>query len=490
MSGAASQEQRHLPIAIVGAGFAGIGLAIRLQRAGIEDFTILERAEELGGTWRDNTYPGCACDVASSLYSYSFALNPDWSHAYSRQDEILSYLRAVAAEHGVERFVRYGVEVLESRWDDARRLWALDTSAGPMTASVLISATGPFGEPVIPEIPGLERFAGPSFHSLRWDHEHDLSGERVAVIGTGASAVQFIPEIQPRVGKLLVFQRTPTWIMPRLDRPIRRLERALMRRFPAFQRAIRGLIYLMVESLGLVIFVSQRFRHGFEVIGRLHLRRQVPDPELRAKLTPAFMIGCKRACLSDAYLPSLTRENVEVITEGIAEVREGSILTANGAEHEVDTIIFGTGFNVPPRAGERVIGRDGRSVIELYDERPRSYLGTTIAGFPNLFMTFGPFSAAGNQSALYMLESQMSYIVDAIRTMRRRGAAVVEVRPEVQEAFVSDAEERSRDTVWLVGGCVSYYQTPDGRNAGLWPGWSFQYRRRTRRFDAEAYELI
>ena len=479
----------HLPIAIIGAGFAGIGLAIKLREAGIHDFTILERASELGGTWRDNTYPGCACDVASCLYSYSFAPNPDWSRAFSNQPEILAYLRGVAAEHDVERDIRYDIELLEARWDDEAALWRLRTSRGDLTTSMLVPAMGPFGDPVTPDIPGIDRFAGAKFHSLRWNHDHDLAGERVAVIGTGASAVQFIPEIQPEVGRLLVFQRTPPWIMPRFDRPTRAVERKLMRRFPGLQKAIRGITYALVESLGLVIFVDRRFSAGFHRVGRWQLKRQVPDPELRAKLTPDYTIGCKRAILSDAYLPSLTRANVDVITDDIAEVREHAVVTADGVEHEVDTIVFGTGFDVPPRGADRVIGRDGRSVIDVYDERPRSYNGTCLVGFPNLFTFFGPFGAAGNQSALYMLESQMAYIVDAARTMRARGARTVEVRPEVQEAFVAEAEERSRDTVWLQGGCRSYYQTPDGRNAGLWPNWSFRYRRRTRRFDAEAYVL-
>ena len=486
---ASNGSSTHLPIAIIGAGFAGIGLTIKLREAGITDSTILERASELGGTWRDNTYPGVACDVASCLYSYSFAPNPDWSHAFSEGPEILDYLRRVAAEHDVERDIRYETEVLDARWDEPAGHWRLNTSRGDMTADVVITATGPFGDPVKPEIPGLDRFEGKKFHSLRWDHDHDLSGQRVAVLGTGASAVQFVPRIQPEVERLLVFQRTPPWIVPRFDRPTSRFERRLYRRFPGIQRAIRGITYALVESLGLVIFVNRRLSAPFHALGRWQLRRQVPDPELRRKLTPDYTIGCKRAVLSDDYLPALTRENVEVITDSIDEVREHAVVTADGVEHEVDTIILGTGFDVPSRAAERWIGRDGRSIADLYDERPQSYKGTVMTGFPNLFMFLGPFGAAGNQSALYMLESQMSYIVDALKTMRSRGARRVEVRADVQEDFVSDVEERSVDTVWLQGGCRSYYQTPDGRNAGLYPGWSFEFRRRTRRFDADAYEL-
>ena len=479
----------HVRIAIIGAGFGGLGLAIRLREAGIEEFAILERAGAVGGTWRDNTYPGCACDVASHLYSLSFAPNPDWSHAYSRQPEILEYAQAVAAEHDVERSVRFHTEVEEANWDDDRNVWVVGTSQGTVTCDVLVSAAGPFGAPVVPDLPGRDRFQGTSFHSMHWDHDHDLAGERVAVIGTGASAIQFIPEIQPLVERLLVFQRTAPWIMPRFNRRFSAFERRLFRRLPASREALRGGLYTLTESFGLMSFVDRRFSRIFEALGRWQLRRQIPDPELRAKLTPDYQVGCKRAGVSDSYLPALTRPNVELVTDGIAEVREHSIVTADGAEHQVDTIIFGTGFEVPHRNADRIRGRDGRSVIDIYLERPQSYLGTTLAGFPNFFMMLGPFAAGGNQSALYMLESQMRYIVDALHTMERRGAAVVEVRPEAQRAFTEEAERRSADTVWLRGGCRSYYQTPDGRNAGLWPGWSFQFRRRTRRFDPEAYDL-
>jgi cation diffusion facilitator CzcD-associated flavoprotein CzcO len=476
-------------VVIVGAGFAGVGLAIRLEQAGIRDFTILDRAESIGGTWRDNTYPGCACDVPSHLYSYSFAPNPDWSRAYGRQEEILAYLRAVAEEHGVTERVRYGIEMREARWDDEADHWVLDTNQGPITTKVLVSATGPFGSPILPDIPGLDRFEGTSFHSLHWNHDHALKGERVAVIGTGASAVQFVPRIQPEVERLLVFQRTPPWIMPRFDRRTSPLERRIMRRFPALREALRNTLYWMIEGLGLVIFVDQRFAKLYESAGRWQLRRQVADPELRAKLTPNYRIGCKRAILTDEYLPALTKPNVDVITDSITEVREHSVVTADGTEHPIDTIVYGTGFNVPHDGAARVRGRDGRSVLELYRERPQSYLGTCIAGFPNFFMFLGPFAAAGNQSALYMLEAQMGYMVDALRTMQTQGAATVEVREEVQDEFVSLAERRSVDTVWLTGGCRSYYQTPDGRNSGLWPDWSFQFRKRMRRFDSAAYKV-
>ncbi|NNH74704.1 NAD(P)/FAD-dependent oxidoreductase [Nocardia uniformis] len=482
-------QAEHKSIAIVGAGFAGIGLAIKLRAAGFEDLVILERAADLGGTWQANTYPGCACDVPSQLYSYSFAPNPNWSHTYAPQREILEYLRSVATEHGIASRIRYSTELLDARWDDSGSQWRIETSAGTLTADFVLSATGIFSDAKYPSLPGLETFAGKTFHSLHWDHEHDLTGERVAVIGTGASAVQFVPEIQPTVGKLTLFQRSAPWIVPRLDRGTYGLERSLLRRLPLVGKAIRGSYYTLIEGFGLIGFVDNRFRHPYELLGKMQLRRQVSDSTLRAKLTPDYMIGCKRAIFSDAYLPAVARDNVEVVTTGIAEVRAHSIVTRDGIEHPVDTIIYGTGFESTPGAFQRFVGRDGRTAAEVYDERPQSYLGAALAGFPNFFCTLGPFGAAGNQSAIFMIESQIAYIVDALRTMRDRGAQRVEVRPEVQEAFLTEMTERSRSTVWLTGGCQSYYTTADGGNAGLYPNWSFEYRRRTARFDIDAYEV-
>lgn len=475
-------------IVIVGAGFGGIGLAIKLRQAGFDDLVILERAGDLGGTWQANTYPGCACDVPSQLYSYSFAPNPNWSRKYGRQAEILEYLRTVATEHDVLRHIRFDTELLEARWDEAGH-WRVATSGGELTADFLISATGLFAEAKYPSLPGLDTFAGKAFHSLHWDHEYDLTGKRVAVIGTGASAVQFVPEIQPRVAELVLFQRSAPWIVPRLDRRTSGPERLLLRQLPMVGKAIRGGWFTAIEGFGLVGFVDKRFRHPYELLGRLQLRRQVRNPRLRRVLTPDYMIGCKRAIFSDSYLPALDQPNVEVVTDGIAEVRPHSIVLRDGTERAVDSIIFGTGFTSTPSAFERFIGRDGVSMAELYRTRPQSYLGATLAGFPNFFCTLGPFGAAGNQSAIFMIESQIAYIVDALSTVRSRGLRRVEVKPRVQQEFLNEMERRSASTVWVTGGCTGYYQTPDGRNAGLYPNWSFQYRQRTSRFDIDSYEV-
>ncbi|MFG3619444.1 flavin-containing monooxygenase [Nocardia sp. NPDC047654] len=485
-----AHDIEHRQIVILGAGFGGIGLAIKLRAAGFDDLVLIERAEDLGGTWQANTYPGCACDVPSQLYSYSFAPNPDWSRTYGGQREILEYIRSVATKHDVVRHIRLGTELLGARWDEAASVWRVETSRGLLTADYFISAAGIFAEAKYPDLPGLDTFEGKAFHSLHWDHDHDLSGERVAVIGTGASAVQFVPEIQPKVASLTVFQRSAPWIVPRMDRRTRALERLLLRRVPLTQKAVRGTWYTLIESFGLVGFVDNRFRHPFELLGRFQLRRQIRDEALRARVTPDYMIGCKRAIFSDAYLPALDQDNVEVVTDGIEEVRPHSILTRAGVEILVDTIIYGTGFTSIPTAYERIVGRENLSIADLYHNQPQTYLGAAVAGFPNFFCTLGPFGAAGNQSAIFMIESQIAYIVDALSTLRTRRARRVELRPIVQERFVEEMRRRSAETVWLTGGCDSYYTTAEGGNAGLYPSWSFEYRKRTERFDAEAYEVV
>ncbi len=472
----------HHAVAVIGAGFAGITLGVRLLQAGIDDVVILERGDDVGGVWRENTYPGCACDVPSALYSLSFAPNPDWSRTYATQPEILDYARRVAREHGVDRLVRFGAEVTDARWDADAGRWELTTARGELSADVLVTALGPFGDPKLPDIPGRDTFAGTAFHSARWNHDHDLRGERVAVIGTGASAIQLVPEIQPLAGRLTVFQRTPSWVLPRLDLEAPRLQRLLFRRLPAAQRALRGLIYMLIEGLGLVGFVDVRFRAPYEAGGRYQLRRQIADPQLRAKLTPDYMLGCARAVLADRFYPALEQPNVEVVTESIAAIEPGGIRTRDGALHEVDTIIWGTGFDVPPRRQRVIVGATGETLADVWATEIRGYLGTTLTGFPNLFTVLGPFSGAGNQSALFMIENQVRYVVDAVRTMRARGIGTVEVRPEVEAAFMEEMRARSKRTVWETGGCNSYYTDAQGRNIGLWPNWSFEYRRRTRRF--------
>jgi cation diffusion facilitator CzcD-associated flavoprotein CzcO len=477
-------------IAIIGSGFGGLGAAIRLKREGIDDFVVLERAGDVGGTWRDNTYPGCACDVQSHLYSFSFAPNPGWTRSFSPQPEIQAYLQRCARDFGVLPHVRFGHEVRGAEWDDAAGRWLVDTTAGPVAARVLVMASGALSDPVVPELPGLDAFRGAAFHSSRWDHDVDLRGKRVTVIGTGASAVQFVPEIQPLVETLHVFQRTPPWILPRLDRELGERERRLFRRFPAAQRLARGAIYLAREAMVL------GFRHPgamrlAERVALRHLRRAVPDPALRARLTPDWTLGCKRVLLSNDYLPALARPNVEVVTEAVAEVRERSIVTADGVERPVDAVVFGTGFRpTDPPLAPHVRGRGGRTLTEAWAGSPRAFLGTTVAGFPNLFMLLGPNTGLGHTSVVYMIEAQIEHLLRAVRHMRERGVAALEPRAEAQEAFVAEVDGRMRGTVWTSGGCRSWYLDATGRNSTLWPDFTWRFRRRAARLDPADYVAV
>jgi cation diffusion facilitator CzcD-associated flavoprotein CzcO len=354
----------------------------------------------------------------------------------------------------------------------------------------VIAAPGGLSEPAVPELPGLDSFQGPAFHTARWDHDQDLTGKRVAVVGTGASSIQVVPHIQPQVDQLHVFQRTPPWIVPHPDRPVSARERRLFRAFPGLQRPARGGIYWLLEMRGVGFTVDPRVLKFAERIALRHLRKQVPDPELRERLTPTYRMGCKRVLLSEDYYPALTRPNVELVTEQIAEVRPRAIVTADGAQRPIDVIVFGTGFRVHDHPMfERVRGREGASLAEAWDGSPQAYRGTTIAGFPNLFLLVGPNTGLGHNSIVFIIESQLRYVMGALRAMERRGAATLEVRPEVQDAYNAQLQQRSRGTVWTEGGCASWYLDRKGRNTTLWPGFSWSFRRATRRFDPESYRL-
>lgn len=480
----------HARVAIVGTGFAGLGAAIALQRAGI-DHIVLERADDVGGTWRDNRYPGCRCDVPSHLYSFSFAPNPNWSETYSPQPEIFAYLRQTAERYGVADRTRFGAEVLDASWDASAQRWRLDTAAGPVTADHLILGNGPLAEPSIPDLPGLDSFAGESFHSAAWPRDPKLAGKRVAVIGTGASAIQFVPEIQPEVASLTLFQRTPPWVLPHRNRKITAAEKTLYRTVPATQRFVRGLVYWTRE-----LFVTGMLRNatsidGMEKMARKHLAEQVPDSRLREMLTADYRPGCKRLLPSNDYFPALSQPNVEVITEKIIEVRPEGVVTADGVVHEVDTIIYGTGFRVTDNpVAERVRNGRGVTLAEHWAETGmQAYLGTTVPGFPNFFMLAGPNTGIGHTSLVVMIEAQLTYIVDALRKMEEVGAGAVEVRPSVLAAYTADIQEKASKTVWNTGGCASWYLDDHGRNTVLWPDHTYKFTKPTRRFDARSYEF-
>jgi cation diffusion facilitator CzcD-associated flavoprotein CzcO len=479
---------QEVGVAVIGSGFAGLGLAARLRERGERDFLVLERGADVGGTWRDNSYPGAACDVQSHLYSFSFAPNPDWPRTYSRQPEILAYLRATAERFGVYGHCVLGAEVTDARWDDAARRWRIRTTAGELSARVLVSAAGALADPVCPDIPGLDSFAGTVMHSARWDDGHDLTGEQVAVVGTGASAVQIVPAIQPRVGSVAVYQRTPPWVVPRGDRPVKPAAQRVYRRLPAAQKAVRGALYASRELLVVGLAKRRRFLRPVDRLAKAHLARQVRDPQLRAALTPDYTIGCKRILISNDWYPAVSAPNAEVVTAGIAEVRPHSIVTRDGVERPTDTIVLATGFSVTDLPiAHRIAGRDGRTLAQVWDDGTVTNRGSTVAGFPNLFLLGGPNVGVGHTSMVYMIESQLAYVLDALRTMDDEGLEVLETTPQAQEAHRRLIAERSRGTVWLAGGCGSWYLDRHGHNTTLWPDFTFRFRRLTRRLDRENY---
>jgi cation diffusion facilitator CzcD-associated flavoprotein CzcO len=485
-----SKPPREAEVAIVGAGFGGLGAAIQLQRAGIDDYVVLERSGEVGGTWAANTYPGCQCDVPSNLYSFSFARKPDWTHSYPEQPQILAYLRDVTRDHGLEPKIALNCELLEAAWSDDEQRWQIETSQGPVSARYLIGATGLLSEPVIPDIPGLDRFEGAMFHSARWDHDHDIEGKRVAVIGTGASAIQIVPRIQPQVEKLYVLQRTPPWVLPHADREIGDGLRKLYRRLPFAQRLARYGVYWLREGLGAGFAGFKPILWLTEAIGRFHIRTKVKDREIRRKVTPGYRAGCKRILLSDDWYPALQAPNAELVTDGLVEVRERSLAFADGSEREVDTIVFGTGFSpVDPPLAHRLRGRDGRTLSENWADSTRAYLGTAVAGFPNMFLLWGPNTNLAHTSVIFMIESQIHYVVQGLKAARARGARALEVRREVQDSWNAELQERLRGSVWNTGGCASWYLDKSGDNPVMWPGQTFTFRRRTREFKLEDYAL-
>jgi cation diffusion facilitator CzcD-associated flavoprotein CzcO len=486
---ARSSRPEHHDVAIIGAGFGGLGAAIKLRQQGFDDLVILEKADDVGGTWRDNSYPGCACDVPAHLYSFSFALNPEWSDTFSEQDEIWAYLQRCAGRYGLEPKIRFGCEVTGAAWDETSGHWHITTSRGERTARVLIAATGPLSEPSLPEIDGLDQFGGMLFHSARWQHDHDLTGRRVAVIGTGASAAQFIPEIAPTVGHLTLFQRTPAWVMKRRTRPITRAEKAIYRHVPGAQRAVRSAIYWGRETWT-VGFLHPPINRFAQRVSEWMLRRQVADPELRDKLRPDYVMGCKRILLSNVYWPALTRDNVTVVTEKIRRVEPDSIVTTDGESYPVDTIIAGTGFRVTdPPVMALVRGRDGVLLADAWTPTLRAYKGTAVHGFPNLFVLLGPNTGLGHTSVVLMIESQLTQIVKALRHVRRAGGTSVEPTAEAQHRYNKRVDDAMTGTVWTSGGCHSWYLDSSGRNSTIWPGFATGFRLRTARFDPAGYEV-
>jgi cation diffusion facilitator CzcD-associated flavoprotein CzcO len=477
---------------VIGTGFSGLGMAIKLKQSGNDDFVVLEKAGSVGGTWRDNTYPGCACDVQSHLYSFSFEPNPKWSRMFATQPEIREYLEHCTTKYGVRPHIRFDATMTACEFDEAAGVWRVEVNGGEdvLTARAVVAGFGPLSRPAYPAIEGIESFKGKAFHSAEWQSEYDLRGKRVAVIGTGASAIQFVPRIAPEVAHLKLFQRTPPWIVPKPDRRTTRVERWLFKRFPGLQQAYRQSIYWRLEGRVLGFTLHPRVMKAAELVARAHIRRQVKDPALRDVVTPDYTIGCKRILISNDYYPSLNRGNVEVVSSGIARITERGVVTADGTEHEVDAIIYGTGFKVhDPLRPMRIVGRGGADLADLWDERGlEAYLGTTVAGFPNFFILVGPNTGLGHNSIVYMVESQVHYVMEALRAIRARDLSWVDVRPEVQATFNDRLQAKLDGAVWS-SGCESWYLDASGKNRTLWPGFTFKFREATGEFRAEDYDL-
>lgn len=485
------QAVLKVEVAVVGTGFSGLATAIVLKQAGISCFVLLEKAGEVGGTWRENTYPGAACDVPSHLYSYSFEPNPAWTHTYSPQPEILEYLRHCARKYELLPHIRFHTRVLGAEFDEARGVWRVHTDSGPgVEARALVLGNGALHLPTLPEIPGRESFQGPAFHSAQWRHDVDLTGKTVAVVGTGASAIQFVPRLARQVGRLYVFQRNPPWILPRLDKVFGERWHRRFARVPLLRWLYRSALYWNNEWHVLVFLKVTWLTRLVEHVSRRFLARSVPDARLRERLTPRYRLGCKRVLLSDDYYPAMRQPNVELVTEGIESIGPQGVRTRDGVERKVDAIVYGTGFDVTRyMAPLRIVGRQGRVLNERWREKPGSYLGITVSGFPNLFMLMGPNTGLGHNSMIFMIEAQARYAVQCIQALRSRDLRWLDVRPEVQDAFTDALQEKLGQTVWQSGGCHSWYQSASGYNATLWPGSTLDYWLRTRRVHLGDYTV-
>jgi cation diffusion facilitator CzcD-associated flavoprotein CzcO len=471
-----------LDAVIVGAGFGGLCMAIKLREAGFENFVILEKADEVGGTWRDNHYPGAACDVQSHLYSYSFFGKPDWSKRYAPWNEIQDYILEVTRAYDLRRFIRFGQEVTSARYDEGRCLWTIETRAGHrLVTRHWVLATGPLHVPAIPELPGLASFRGRVFHSARWDHGYDLRGKAVASIGTGGSAIQYVPEVAKEAKRLSVFQRSAAWVLPRDERQYSKLRQRIFAGSPALRRLHRARLYWSNEARVWPIFHPRVARAAQQALVQF-IRHQVRDPELQRKLTPDYTLGCKRVLISNAYFPTFNRPNVELVTDAIAEVREHGVVTRDGREHAADCIILGTGFIVDPRVYMKdfvLTGRSGHELARDWRDEPTAYLGIMVHGYPNMYQLVGPHTGLGHNSIIFMIEAQVRVIVECMRRARERRVDAVEVRQEAQDAFLAEIGEHLKGTVWETG-CRSWYQTAEGKNFAIWPRSTWRYWLRTR----------
>ncbi len=484
-------REKVLDVAIVGAGFAGIGTAIRLRNSGIENFVLLERGSAVGGTWRDNTYPGAACDIPSRLYSYSFAPNPNWSHTYSGSAEILDYIHTMVDEFDIESRIRFGHNVVDIIWNEASGHWHLSIDGhADVRARTVVMASGPLANASLPNIRGIDTYEGHKIHSARWDHGFDFEGKKIAVVGTGASAVQIVPELVKIADTVKVFQRTPGWTLPRVNRKTQAGTKRRYAQYPQTQALARSLWFWGHESVALGVVWKTPLTRIVELVGRAHLRRQVRDPWLRRQLTPRFRAGCKRLLMTSDYYPALQKPNCTLVTWPIATLSPKGIRTVEGVEHQFDAIVFATGFDVSNTGTPiPITGRDGRVLADEWNTGAKAYKSIAVSGYPNMYFTFGPNSGPGHSSALVYMEAQIDYIVEAISMVLDENLHSADVRQDVQDAYNEDLQRRLAKTTWN-SGCSSWYLTEDGFNATMFPGFATQYVGQLRAVERDDYVTV
>ncbi|MFZ5723077.1 MAG: flavin-containing monooxygenase [Pseudomonadota bacterium] len=485
-------QVQETDVVIVGAGFGGLCMAIKLLEAGNRNFVLLEKAGDVGGTWHYNSYPGAACDVQSHMYSYSFEGNPDWSKRYSPWNEIRQYIVDTTEKYGLRPYIRFNQVVNGAHFDAQSGRWTVQTQAGDtFRCKYWVMASGPLHVPSIPDIKGLEKFRGKVFHSAQWDHDYDLKGKNVVSIGTGGSAIQYCPEIAPDVKQLYVFQRTPAWVLPRDERGYFGFEKKLFARIPALRRLHRARLYWSNEARVLPM-LNPSIARGVQQLAKLFIRLQVKDKALVEKLTPDYTIGCKRILISNKWFPMFNRDNVELVTDGIAEIRENSIVTRDGVERPADCIVLGTGFVVDPRIYMKnfpLTGLEGHDLREDWKDLPQAYYGTTVSGYPNMFQLVGPNTGLGHNSIIFMIESQVHYILECMRLVREQGADYINLHADAQREFNDRLQRDLEGTVWH-SGCQSWYQQADGRNPTLWPHSTWKFWLRTRQVRKEHYDFV
>lgn len=475
-------------VGIVGSGFSGLGMAIRLREAGINSFAIFEAADEVGGTWRDNVYPGAACDVPSHLYSYSFEQNPNWSRMFARSNEIQNYILEIAEKHNLRPHIHFNSKVEQAVFNEDKGIWEVTAGGKTVTANIIVSAVGALSQPAIPEIKGREKFKGDTYHTARWSDDINLKGKKVAVIGSGASAIQLVPAIAPEVKELTVFQRTPSWIVPKADYEITESEQQLYRQFPVLQRMRRLAIYGITELLATAIVYDSPMTTLLQQLATWNIERYIKDPELRRKVTPKYRLGCKRMLISNDWYPALNRENVHLVDRGVDEITENGPV-ADGHEYDVDVIIWATGFE-PPAYGApfSVTGLNSRKLEDDWAEAIEAYRGVTITGYPNMFMLMGPNTGPGHTSVLVYTEAQMKYIQQAVKLMYEKDIRYLNVKDEKQREFNKFIDDRMKLTTWT-SGCNSWYLNESGKNTTLYPGFASEYVLGVRNFNLSDYEV-